>query len=633
MRSNRGRPPPSTEYAPEEGATRAIRQLRRLQNYLRGRVRPFRSDAQLLDLVGALHAARDSAHWIGDGKLATRLRTLERTATRKMQQAIRRSPARLVLARTVRHHRLDHVETRCLLLLALAALGSGDATTLGEVQSALAAGGGTSIRVRRALSSDGRLARTRIVCMDEAETVALSSVRLHPELLQALLGHRRDDTWRKLGSQEQLFVRMRPLCRAMAKLAVEFDENDSPVSSNLARAVTRRDHLLNELLLVLEDHLDWSISELRIRMSPAAFGMLLVLIGQELGYETPSSNAYTGRALAAAVSDHADEIVTTMRQLAPNGHLRSNGLVRVCSGEGDVGNVDDAGALATCTFELTQHAVKLLGLSVNRRRRTGVREPLVRLDQLVLSERVEAAVRMALVQAGHADTLFRTWGLGATIPYGRGTTLLFTGPPGVGKTATAEAIAHALGRPILLTNAADIQRCWVGETEKAIVRAFREAEEAGAVLFWDEADAFFHDREQATRQWEVREVNVLLQEVERFEGVCILATNRKCALDTALERRVSLKVEFERPDRGMARAIWTKLLPAKLPLARDVDLDALAATDLAGGQIKNVVLNAARRALLRGTRARVTMDDFMTAVESEADGQWTRKERVGFGTG
>lgn len=217
------------------------------------------------------------------------------------------------------------------------------------------------------------------------------------------------------------------------------------------------------------------------------------------------------------------------------------------------------------------------------------------------------------------------------IPYGRGTTLLFTGPPGVGKSATAEAIAHALGRPILATNVADLQSCWVGETEKAIVRTFREATEAGAVLFWDEADTFFPDRERAQHQWEVREVNVLLQQVERFEGVCILATNRKCALDAALERRISMKIEFERPDRATARAIWRKLLPAKLPLERDVDVESLSAEELSGGQIKNVVLNAARRALLRGKRARVTMDDFREAVKSERDGQWTKRSKVGFG--
>jgi ATP-dependent 26S proteasome regulatory subunit len=114
--------------------------------------------------------------------------------------------------------------------------------------------------------------------------------------------------------------------------------------------------------------------------------------------------------------------------------------------------------------------------------------------------------------------------------------------------------------------------------------------------------------------------------------VCILATNRKSSLDAALERRVSMKVEFERPDRAGARAIWKKLLPAKLPLESDVELDELAAADLSGGQIKNVVLNAARRALLRGRRARVRMADFTEAVNCERDGQWTKKARVGFAT-
>jgi SpoVK/Ycf46/Vps4 family AAA+-type ATPase len=109
----------------------------------------------------------------------------------------------------------------------------------------------------------------------------------------------------------------------------------------------------------------------------------------------------------------------------------------------------------------------------------------------------------------------------------------------------------------------------------------------------------FYDRDSSRYNWEVRDVNVLLQQLEHFEGVCILATNRKITLDKALERRISLKIEFERPGRKERRQIWEKFLPKKLPLARDVDFNQLSEADLAGGEIKNVVLNAARLALQR----------------------------------
>jgi SpoVK/Ycf46/Vps4 family AAA+-type ATPase len=222
------------------------------------------------------------------------------------------------------------------------------------------------------------------------------------------------------------------------------------------------------------------------------------------------------------------------------------------------------------------------------------------------------------------------WGLARRIAYGRGVTALFYGPPGTGKTASAEAIAHELDRPICVVDYSKIQSCWVGETEKNITRAFTEAARAGAVLFWDEADAMFYDRDDASRSWEVRDVNVLLQQIERFEGLCILSTNRHATLDKAFERRISLKVEFAPPDRAMRADIWRKLLPPKMPLGRDVNLAALAEHDLTGGEIKNVVMNTARLAVCRGADATVMDADFTEAVRMELDGRWSAKGQMGF---
>lgn len=592
----------------------------------------FRSDVQLLNVAGSLGAAREAVRTLDDPEVTTRLGTLLRAATKRVQQAIRHSPARVVLAHVVRKHRLNHQETECLLLLALTGLGRNSAASIGAVQSELASRGGDAIRVMRALSPGGRLARTRLVCIDEDDDIfADSRVRLHPDLFDRLLRCKPQGCgWSAMRSEEEVFGRLHPLLAVLWDVAEIVLEGDLSASSRFARAVSHRLRALFEFTTFLETHKEWTLTQLWKPMAWQDFAILLILIGQEVGCRAAHFDAFSGRALAAAVSERPDEASRLVRMLGSGGYLRRTGLVRVCGGAGDMNSIDDLSALATCSFELTQSAMKQLGLNAKLRKRPGVREAVVRLDQVVLPERVETAVRMAVAQAKHAEFLFRRWGLGETIRYGRGTTLLLSGPPGVGKTATAEAIAHELGRPILVASIADLQSCWVGETEKSIVRIFREAAEARAVLFWDEADAFFHEREQATRQWEVREVNVLLQELERFEGVCILATNRRASLDAALERRVSMKIEFERPDRDAVRAIWSKLLPPKLPLAPDVDLDALSAAELTGGQIKNVVLNAARRALLRGRRTRVRMADFEAAIGAERDGQWTRKERVGF---
>jgi SpoVK/Ycf46/Vps4 family AAA+-type ATPase len=151
------------------------------------------------------------------------------------------------------------------------------------------------------------------------------------------------------------------------------------------------------------------------------------------------------------------------------------------------------------------------------------------------------------------------------------------------------------------------------------------------VLFWDEADAMFYDRECAGSSWEVRDVNVLLQELERFDGVCVLATNRRLALDPALERRITLKVEFHAPDRGMRRRIWEKMLGRKMPLSGDVDLDRLSRLELTGGQIKNVLLNAARLALAARPEGPVAWADFEEALAMETQEPGTDpRGRIGF---
>jgi SpoVK/Ycf46/Vps4 family AAA+-type ATPase len=219
--------------------------------------------------------------------------------------------------------------------------------------------------------------------------------------------------------------------------------------------------------------------------------------------------------------------------------------------------------------------------------------------------------------------------------------MLFAGPPGTGKTLAAEAVAHELGRPLLRINSSDVVTCWWGESEKNAERVFKHAEKEEAVLLFDEADSYFYRRgggERSIDQSSNRLVNVFLACIETYNLPVILTTNRAGALDEALERRLSFKVEFPLPGPRERARIWKLHLPKEMPLAKGVDVKALAGEyPLTGGQIKNAVLAAARKAAYRVTRAggsgRVSMADLEEACREELAGSvvmGTAERVVGF---
>src|SRR5256712_10945920 len=159
---------------------------------------------------------------------------------------------------------------------------------------------------------------------------------------------------------------------------------------------------------------------------------------------------------------------------------------------------------------------------------------------------------------------------------------------------------------------------WVGETEKNIEHVFHTALDAGAVLFFDEADAVFQRRSYMATPWMNRDVNVLLAQMENYPGVVVLATNLAKVMDRALDRRIDIAVEFPMPDAPMRRMIYEHLVPKEAPLAKGVDFESLAQKyALSGGSILNVVRQAMRSSLRRGKRHRITMEDFIHAAERE----------------
>lgn len=200
------------------------------------------------------------------------------------------------------------------------------------------------------------------------------------------------------------------------------------------------------------------------------------------------------------------------------------------------------------------------------------------------------------------------WGFGDKFTGGTGTTALFAGPSGTGKTMAAGIIAGELGLPLFRIDLARVVSKWIGETEKNLDRVFKAAEDSNAVLFIDEADALLGKRSEVKDshdRYANLEISYLLQRMELYDGLAILATNMRQLMDEAFMRRLTFTVLFPLPEEQDRRRIWRTLWPAGLPPAQDVDLDRLARFRLAGGNIKNVLLSAAYQAAGEGSVVRM----------------------------
>ncbi len=220
--------------------------------------------------------------------------------------------------------------------------------------------------------------------------------------------------------------------------------------------------------------------------------------------------------------------------------------------------------------------------------------PAAGWNDLVLPEDTMALLHEIAAAARSRVRVMGEWGM-AQGSRGRGLAVLFTGPSGTGKTTAAEVLAKELDLDLWRIDLASTVSKWIGETEKNLKKIFDAADGGSAVLFFDEADALFGKRAEvkdARDRFANIEVDDLLQRIERHRGIAILATNRKGDLDPAFMRRLRYVVPFPLPDAPARRRIWAASFPQATPTA-ELDFDALAAMDLAGGSIRNIALNAA----------------------------------------
>jgi len=259
-----------------------------------------------------------------------------------------------------------------------------------------------------------------------------------------------------------------------------------------------------------------------------------------------------------------------------------------------------------------------------------VKKPKYSLEDVKLSTEVKEKVIFLL--SGLQDKGLNDLGIEETIKNGKGLAFLFYGPPGTGKSMLAEAIAKHLKKKLLIVEFPKITSRWYGETDKNISSIFKSAKEHNLVICIDEADSLLYNRSFAVQEHEIRFVNVLLQEIERFEGVIILTSNMDSLLDPALERRVSLKIKFDLPDEKIRTEIWRSHIPSKVTLAQDVDFTVLGRQfEFSGGYIKNAVHHA-MRLLSKDKRRIVTMEDLLFGARLEQDGIFVKenKNKMGF---
>lgn len=253
---------------------------------------------------------------------------------------------------------------------------------------------------------------------------------------------------------------------------------------------------------------------------------------------------------------------------------------------------------------------------------------------LVLPGEETELLHQIVDQVRQRTTVYEDWGFHERMNRGLGISALFAGESGTGKTMAAEVIANELELDLYRIDLSQVVSKYIGETEKNLRRLFDAAEDGGAILFFDEADALFGKRSEVKDshdRYANIEINYLLQRMEAYRGLAILATNMKSALDAAFMRRLRFIVNFPFPSVEQRQAIWEKVFPPKAK-PKKLNYRRLARLNLTGGSINNIALNAAFLAAHK--RERVTMEHVLEAARTEfrklerpineADFRWSR---------
>ena len=405
------------------------------------------------------------------------------------------------------------------------------------------------------------------------------------------------------GTAGQRAAMFRGLCKEAGIRALAMDAADLPADAGerekLARALTREAALWPAALLVKTARMENAgLLQAWLERVNAP-----VAVEVELG---SAAERVTGLRLEMAAMSHAERKAVWTRELGQVGAGMNGALDAIV----------DAFGLDAMEIRATAAAVReevALGLATEgpavatwRLARAAARKSLddlaaraevaARWEDLVLPEEQLAVLKQIAANARGSYRVLHEWGFASRYARGLGLGVMFSGASGTGKTMAAGILARELGRDLYQIDLATVASKYIGETEKNLRKIFSAAENSGAVLLFDEADALFGKRSQVKDshdRYANLEISYLLQRMEAYRGIAILTTNMQNSLDPAFQRRLRFVVQFPFPDAGNRERIWRGVFPAGAPVDEGLDFAKLAQLNVTGGVIRNVALLAA----------------------------------------